>query len=206
MNGKTTAKHIMVVPGAGNTKTLGKIGKEVRSTSTSNNYNEGPYTSGPTALKEATLGTYGAINNASTTIPNATAPHGMNEFHSYDHNASYGGGGKIVCSMMNNFYGTPPTMNKVWLKHSANMKNAKIYALGYHTIFLPLVNFAKKEGKINYIVRKALEEIAINRTLDLKAEMEGTKRNTKGRIYRFLLEPLSFCVGYISEKLKKRGQ
>ena len=107
------------------------------------------------------------------------------------------GGGKIVCSMMNDFYGTPPTMNKVWLKHSANMKNAKVYALGYHTIFLPLVNFAKKEGKINYIVRKALEEIAINRTLDLQAEMEGTKRNTKGRIYRFLLEPLCYLVGWI---------
>jgi len=193
----------MPVPDIGLEKSLGKIRQELESLGELSDYDDGPYTSNPTSLEQANTYQHGpGFNDIGGEGSNLVAPHGMDEQSGYDQNAGLPDSGKIVCSMMNNFYGTPPTMNKVWLKHSANMKNAKIYALGYHTIFLPLVNFAKKEGKINYIVRKALEEIAINRTLDLQAEMEGTKRNTKGRIYRFLLEPLSFCVGYISKKLK----
>jgi len=149
-----------------------------------------------------TYGILGCTNQyAQNYDPNATVDDGSCTYAPGWGPTGYtGGGGKIVCSMMNEFYGTPPTMNKVWLKHSANMENKDIYASGYHAIFLPLVNFAKKEGSINYVVRKVLEEIAISRTKDLQAEMENTKRHFRGRVYRFILEPICYLVGLIKSK------
>jgi len=206
MNGKTPTRHVMIVPNSQAQKSLGKIRQEIESTSTSNNYNEGPYTAAATGLKEVTIGTYGAGNNSSPAGPNATAPYGIDEFSGYDHQATggnSGGGGKIVCTMMNEFYGTLPVMNKIWQKHAIHMKHAKIYARGYHAIFLPLVVFAKKPGKLNYIVRMILEHMAVHRTLDVKAQTDGTDRPFLGRIYRYIFEPPAFLIGYIS--LKYRG-
>jgi HSP20 family molecular chaperone IbpA len=73
--------------------------------------------------------------------------------------------------MMNESYGFGNFRNKIWLKHSKDLP--KEYEIGYHTIFLPLVNFAKKEGKVNKLVKKILEHIAKHRTIDLKQEMRG---------------------------------
>ena len=106
-------------------------------------------------------------------------------------------GGKIVCTMMNEFYGTGSFRNKVWLAHSASMPNAKVYEKGYHTLFLPLVAFAKKDGFFSKVVRKTLEHIAKHRTADLYKEMRGAKRDTLGRIYRAVLEPLCYVVGKV---------
>jgi len=118
----------------------------------------------------------------------------------YDTGSGNGGSGKIVCSMMNEFYGTPPVMNKIWLKHSTTMKNPEIYALGYHTIFLPLVAFAKKEGRANTLVRLILEHIALHRTIDLHKELNKEQRHILGATYRFILEPLCYLVGLIHKK------
>jgi hypothetical protein len=81
------------------------------------------------------------------------------------------------------------------LKHSKDLP--KEYEVGYHKIFLPLVKFAKGEGKINKVVKKTLEHIARHRTLDLKQEMKG-KTHTLGRVYRKILEPICFLVGKAS--------
>jgi hypothetical protein len=105
------------------------------------------------------------------------------------------GGGKIVCTMMNEFYGTSPFRNKVWLAQSQRMPNAKTIEKGYHTLFLPLVAFAKKDGFFNKVVRKTLEHIARHRTADVYKEMRNGKRDTLGRIYRAVLEPLCYVVG-----------
>lgn len=105
------------------------------------------------------------------------------------------GGGKIVCSMMNEFYGTAPFRNKVWLAQSQRMPNAKTVEKGYHTLFLPLVAFAKKDGFFNKVVRKTLEHIARHRTADVYKEMRNGKRDILGRIYRAVLEPLCYVVG-----------
>jgi hypothetical protein len=110
---------------------------------------------------------------------------------------STSGGGKIVCSMMNESYGTGSFRNKVWLAHSASMSNAKVYEKGYHTMFLPLVAFAKKEGFLNRIVKRTLEHIAKHRTADVYKEMRNGKRDTLGRIYRAVLEPLCYVVGKV---------
>ena len=114
---------------------------------------------------------------------------------------SQGGGdtgassGKIVCTMMNNSYGFGSFRNKIWLKHSRDLP--KEYEVGYHTIFLPLVKFAKGEGKLNKIVKKILEHIARHRTYDLKQEMKG-KTHLLGRAYRKVLEPICYIVGKAS--------
>jgi hypothetical protein len=104
---------------------------------------------------------------------------------------------KIVCSMMNEFYGTTPFRNRVWLLQSQRMPNAKTVEKGYHTLFLPLVAFAKKDGFFNKVVRSILEHIARHRTADIYKEMRNGKRDTLGRIYRAVLEPLCYVVGKV---------
>ena len=107
-----------------------------------------------------------------------------------------GGGGKIVCTMMNEqAYGFGSFRNAIWLKHSENMPNAKVYEKGYHTLFLPLVDFAKGKGKLNITIRNVLAHIARHRTADIYKQMRGNKRDTLGRIYRFILEPICYITG-----------
>ena len=107
-------------------------------------------------------------------------------------------GGKIVCTMMNDSYGFGNFRNKIWLKHSKDLP--KEYEIGYHKIFLPLVKFAKGQGKLNKAVKKTLEHVARHRTLDLKQEMKG-KTHLLGRIYRKILEPICFIVGKVSNNV-----
>ena len=110
------------------------------------------------------------------------------------------GGGKIVCTMMNEqAYGFGSFRNAIWLKHSENMPNAKVYEKGYHTLFLPLVDFAKGEGKLNKVVRNVLAHIARHRTADIYKQMRGNKRDTLGRIYRAILEPICYLVGKVGK-------
>jgi len=108
-------------------------------------------------------------------------------------------GGKIVCTMMNESYGFGNFRNKIWLKHSRDLP--KEYEIGYHTIFLPLVKFAKGKGKLNKVVKKTLEHVARHRTLDLKQEMKG-KTHLLGRVYRKILEPICLMVGKIKKAVK----
>ena len=105
---------------------------------------------------------------------------------------------KIVCTMMNESYGFGNFRNKIWLKHSKDLP--KEYEKGYHKIFLPLVKFAKGQGKLNKAVKKTLEHVARHRTLDLKQEMKG-KTHLLGRIYRKILEPICFIVGKVSNNV-----
>ena len=101
---------------------------------------------------------------------------------------SSGGGGKIVCTMMNKSYGFGSFRNKIWLRHSKNL--APEYQIGYHKIFLPLV----KKSKTNKFIKKILEHIAIHRTIDIRKE-EKNKIHLLGRIYRKILEPICYLVG-----------
>lgn len=103
---------------------------------------------------------------------------------------------KIVCTAMNQQYGFGSFRNAIWLKYAEN-NLTKAHEAGYHAIFLPLVDFAFKQGdgKLNMLTRKFLENCARHRSLDLRAEMRGTKRDTIGMIYRSVLEPLCYAVG-----------
>ncbi len=77
----------MPVPTSG-VISLGKIGKEVRSSSTGNDYNEGPHTSNATTLNTAENGGYGSINTNSPDKPSASNPAKMSEWYNYQHHAS----------------------------------------------------------------------------------------------------------------------
>ena len=112
------------------------------------------------------------------TSPGATGGEGGNN----------SGGGKIVCTMMNESYGFGSFRNKIWLKHSKGL--APEYQRGYHKLFLPLV----KLSKTNKVVRKILEHIAVHRTIDIRQESRG-KVHLLGRLYRKILEPLCYLVG-----------
>ena len=77
----------MPVPASGEIS-LGKIGKELRSTGTGNDYDNGPDTQNATSLTEASTGVIDALNtsNDAANRPDGSTPHNMSEFYSYDHN------------------------------------------------------------------------------------------------------------------------
>lgn len=103
--------------------------------------------------------------------------------------------GKIVCTAMNQAYGFGSFRQAVWLQYSAN-NMTKAHEVGYHALFLPLVDRAYNRGsKNNMLLRKALEHIARHRTADIRAEMKDRKRDNIGRAYRTVLEPLCYVVG-----------
>jgi hypothetical protein len=106
-------------------------------------------------------------------------------------------GGKIVCTAMNHAYGFGSFRQAIWLKHSASMPNAKTIEKGYHALFLPVVAYAFNgtPNAVRGAVRSIAEHIARHRTADLWKEMRGKKRDTLGRIYRAIIEPLCLVVG-----------
>jgi hypothetical protein len=120
-----------------------------------------------------------------------------------------GGGGsgssqksKIVCTAMNNAYGFGGFRNAIWLKYAADHLT-KEHEVGYHTIFMPLVDRAYNRGdKNNMFLRKVLEHIARHRSADIRAELRNGKRDKIGRIQRAFFEPLCYIVG----KIKMRKQ
>lgn len=108
---------------------------------------------------------------------------------------------KIVCTAMNNAYGFGSYRQAIWLKYSEGM--SKEHEVGYHALFMPLVDKAYNRGdKNNMLLRKVLEHIARHRTADIRAETQGRKRDTIGRIERAFFEPLCYIVG----KIKMRKQ
>jgi hypothetical protein len=111
---------------------------------------------------------------------------------------SSGGGGKIICTAMNEMYGFGSFRNAVWLKYSKD-KLKKEHEVGYHAMFLPLVKISYKMGNKwwNKAVRAVLEHLVKHRTADIWLEAKGKKRDNLGRIYRKIFEPLCYLVGKI---------
>ena len=111
------------------------------------------------------------------------------------------GGGKIVCTAMNQAYGFGSFRQAIWLQHSATMPNAKTIEKGYHKLFLPVVAFAfsDKQTFARKLVRKVSEHIARHRTADLWKEMRGKKRDPLGRIYRAIIEPICYVAGKVGK-------
>ena len=107
-----------------------------------------------------------------------------------------GSGDKIICTAMNQAYGFGSFRNAIWIAY-ADKHLSKAHEVGYHALFLPLVDFGFKrgDGKLNLAVRKVLEWGTRHRSTDLRAEMRGTKRDTTGRIIRFIFEPLCYAAG-----------
>jgi len=111
-----------------------------------------------------------------------------------------GGSSKIVCTMMNESYGFGSFRNKIWLAYGSKL--SKEYEIGYHTLFLPLVKYAKQKGFTNIIIKNVLEHIAIHRTVDIRKQ-KYNKVDVLGRAYRLILEPLCYITGRIKLWKKK---
>ena len=113
-----------------------------------------------------------------------------------DANAGGPSSGKIICTAMNHAYGFGSFRNAIWIKY-ADKHLTKAHEVGYHTLFLPLVDFGFKrgDGKLNLVVRKVLEWGTRHRSTDLRAELRNKKRDTTGRIIRLIFEPLCYAVG-----------
>ena len=98
------------------------------------------------------------------------------------------GGGKIVCTMMNESYGFGLFRNKIWMKFHKDLSPE--YQKGYHRLFLPLVKIAKT----NKIIKNILEHIAVHSTIDMRQSMRG-KKHLLGRLYRKILLPICYWAG-----------
>ena len=79
--------------------------------------------------------------------------------------------------------------------------SAKTIEKGYHKLFLPVVAFAfsDKQTFVRKLVRKVSEHIARHRTADLWKEMRGKRRDTLGRIYRAIIEPICYVAGKVGK-------
>ena len=128
----------------------------------------------------------GGGNTGSTGVSDAQAA--ANQDAARGGGSGSSGGGKIVCTMMNESYGFGSFRNKIWLRHSKDL--APEYQKGYHKIFLPLVKLSKN----NKVLKIMLEHIAVHRTIDIRQESRG-KVHLPGRVYRKILEPICYWVG-----------
>ncbi len=107
---------------------------------------------------------------------------------------SSGGGGKIICTMMNESYGFGDFRNKLWIEQSKHLDPA--IERGYHTIFLPVIAFAKGDGWMSRMARKIMEHGARHRTADIWKQKRG-KRDRIGQAYRLVFEPICYVVGKV---------
>lgn len=107
---------------------------------------------------------------------------------------------KIVCTAMNAAYGFGSYRNAIWLRYSKKHMSP-YHQTGYHAIFLPLVHRAYYTKKPSNMLKSILENIARHRTADLRAIMQGRRRDTLGCIYRNIFEPICYIVGFVKSKL-----
>ena len=128
---------------------------------------------------------------------NGWEPYNNNQ---HDPGDEKGGGGKIVCTAMNEAYGFGSFRQKIWLAQSRGLPEE--YQIGYHALFLPLVNYAYKTNKPGHrAVRATLEHIARHRTADIWMQKRG-RRDKIGAVERAVLEPLCYVTGWVIKKVR----
>jgi hypothetical protein len=116
-----------------------------------------------------------------------------------DQPAPRGGGGKIVCTAMNEQYGFGSFRNAIWINY-AKKNLTEYHEKGYHILFKPWVNVMYKNAWYSPFLTKWGEGIARRRSADIFAEMKGrNKRSIRARIERAILEPLCYIIGRLSK-------
>ena len=114
----------------------------------------------------------------------------------------------VVCTMMNQTAGFGTFRNKIWhkfwLEKGSNGKKSFTQnhrmEKGYHTVFIPLVKIARKNDAFALMVRKILTHMGRHVTADFYGEMRNKKRDTLGRIYRWIFEPICWSIGKFRKK------
>lgn len=162
-----------------------------------------PYGSAPVSTYNPSADSYGGDSSSVSTggvscTDSSGASIGTSDGGMCSADGGGGGGSKIICTAMNEAYGFGSYRNSIWIKYSQEHMT-KAHEVGYHTLFLPLVNYAfySNNGMSNRILRKILEHGTRHRTKDLRAEMKNRKRDPLGRFYRAIFEPLCYIVGKI---------
>ena len=115
----------MAVPASG-TLSLRGLGRE----KVYDNYNSASSLTNVSLQKLATSNGYDATNTNSASYPNATAPHGMNEWYSYDHDAA--GSSSYYWNWYHYGYNTP-SESEFHFWNSADGEEAQDHATGYAT-------------------------------------------------------------------------
>lgn len=111
---------------------------------------------------------------------------------------------KVVCTAMNATYGFGTFRQAIWLDYAA--KNlSKAHEVGYHAMFIPIVNYLYYSKPRTGLFAKALkwyvEGMVRRRTADIWRKKKG-KKHPIGHYERKFWEPLCYIVG----KIKLRGK
>jgi len=109
------------------------------------------------------------------------------------------GGGKVLCTAMNDLYGLPYTENRIWIAYAAKHLTPA-HQRGYHRLFLPVVKYAFKSG--NSLPKRAVRAFMMwgtrYRTWDLANEMAGRNPQPIRRI--LLRRPLEWAVAQFGKE------
>lgn len=111
---------------------------------------------------------------------------------------------KIVCTAMNATYGFGTFRQAIWLDYSEKHLT-KAHEVGYHAMFIPIVNYLYYSKPRTGLFAKALkwyvEGMVRRRTADIWRKKKGRKHPI-GHYERKFWEPLCYIVG----KIKLRGK
>jgi hypothetical protein len=205
----------MPVPTTGSPKSLGKIRQELESTNTSDDYDNGPYTTDPTSLEDASTGNHVALNNLNLigTPTLDDAPYSMDEFSSYDQNST-----KVLCTELYNQGILSEELYKAdcalchqrysqTLMHSGYLifaywplwllKNKKKFAKKYmHHILISWAKYMAYEyGTIEYKDRAG--QILLYLGLIFSPILGLLSKLSKNTIYHKILSTMCFIISFI---------
>ena len=113
------------------------------------------------------------------------------------------GRSKIICTAMNDMYGLPYRENRIWIRYAMTHLKPE-HQVGYHRVFLPLVDYAFKQGDgITHLwLRDILIWIAVTRTQDIQAELKGL--NPRPFIRWLVRKPSEMALYYIGKWFSKK--
>jgi hypothetical protein len=110
--------------------------------------------------------------------------------------AGAGGSSKVVCTAMCRSYGFGSYRQTIWLRHYAH--HSPEYQRGYHAIFVPLLRVSEGHASgWRGMLWQGLQHIARHTTADIELQRKGRRRDRLGQVYRSILEPVCFAVGWM---------
>jgi hypothetical protein len=113
-----------------------------------------------------------------------------------------GGGGKVICTALNEIYGFGSFRNAIWMKYNEMPKSSvqyptsKILELGYQKVFGPLT----EKMPNSRILTKVLRRIARVRTDRVRREMLGKPLTLESKIHLAIFRLPVLGVGWLISK------
>ena len=113
-----------------------------------------------------------------------------------DSDGDSGGSAKIICTAMNQMYGFGKFRSQIWVRYASIHMPHPEFQLGYHKLFLGLVNRMDK----NKHIKKYLELLAKRRTKLCWDELRGKKLPITYRVAKHITRPIIFSIGWLVRK------